>query len=77
MPSPPHDPSFFNADDMAADISSFLAQSRNEEPVVEEDFVARTSGCAGIEEDHTLAHARRQLMKNRRKRWRRFQLRKK
>ena len=37
---------------MAADISSFLAQSRNEEPVVEEDFVQEPPGV-GYKEDQS------------------------
>ncbi len=54
IPQPPPDASFFNADDMAADISSFLAQSRNEEPVVEEDFVQEPPGEDTREQSHTL-----------------------
>jgi biogenesis AIM24-like protein len=40
---------------MAADISQFLAQSRDEEPAVEENFVAEPPGNgAATEEDHVL-----------------------
>ncbi|HSE42578.1 MAG TPA: tetratricopeptide repeat protein [Acidobacteriota bacterium] len=49
-PPPPPDASFFNADDMAADISAFLAQSRSEEPVVDEDFVQEPPGFDKTEE---------------------------
>jgi hypothetical protein len=54
MSSPAHDASFFNADDMAADISAFLAQSRNEEPAAEEDFVQEPPGVSTTEEDHSV-----------------------
>jgi hypothetical protein len=55
IPSPSPDPSFFNADDMAADISAFLAESRSEEPApVEEDFVQEPPGQDTRELTHTL-----------------------
>lgn len=47
--------SLFIPDEMAADISQFLAQSRDEEPAVEENFVAEPPGNgAATEEDHVL-----------------------
>ena len=46
--------SLFIPDEMAADISQFLAQSRDDEPVNEENFVKEPPGEAAIEENHVL-----------------------
>jgi tetratricopeptide (TPR) repeat protein len=46
--------SLFIPDEMAADISQFLAQSRDEEPAGEENFVKEPPGDAEIEENHVL-----------------------
>jgi tetratricopeptide (TPR) repeat protein len=47
--------SLFIPDEMAADISQFLATSRDEEPAAEENFVAEPPGNgAATEEDHVL-----------------------
>ncbi|MCI0615617.1 tetratricopeptide repeat protein [bacterium] len=50
--------SLFIPDEMAADISQFLAQSRDEEPATEENFVAEPPGNgAAVEENHVLVDA--------------------
>jgi tetratricopeptide (TPR) repeat protein len=46
--------SLFIPDEMAADISQFLAQSRDDEPVNEENFVKEPPGEAAVEENHVL-----------------------
>lgn len=50
--------SLFIPDEMAADISQFLATSRDEEPAAEENFVTEPPGNgAATEEDHVLLAA--------------------
>ncbi len=46
--------SLFIPDEMAADISQFLAESRSEGPAPEEDFVQEPPGEAAMEEDHAM-----------------------
>jgi tetratricopeptide (TPR) repeat protein len=46
--------SLFIPDEMAADISQFLAQSRDDEPAHDEDFVKEPPGEAAVEENHVL-----------------------
>lgn len=46
--------SLFIPDEMAADISQFLAESRSEETASEEDFVQEPPGEDVMEEDHTM-----------------------